>query len=53
VVLSDEESEVLVRALNDVMDETEEIVTVYQSDLTEEAVQTPANVDEIASCRHS
>ena len=49
VIVSDDDSEVLIQALNNAMDEIEEQVTVFSSQIMTEETCEPENADEIAA----
>ena len=49
VIVSDDDSEVLIQALNNAMDEIEEQVTVFSSEIMTEETGEPENADEIAA----
>ena len=49
VIVSDDDSEVFIQALNNAMDEIEEQVTVFSSEIMTEETGEPENADEIAA----
>ena len=49
VIVSDDDSEVFIQALNNAMDEIEEQVTVFSSEIMTEETGEPENAKEIAA----
>lgn len=49
VVVKDDESEVLVQALNDVMDRLEDQITVFDSGIVDVETEEPENAEEIGA----